>query len=132
MLGAAAIAAIFSGLGLAQGAAGLVALERFIDAPTITAPDLPPISVLKPLHGEEPALEAALDSFLAQDYPDFQVVFGIQNPADPALAVVERLRRRFPERDIALVVDATQHGRNRKVGIRRCSISGSSSLGLRS
>jgi len=116
MLGAAAIAAIFSGLGLAQGAAGLVALERFIDAPTITAPDLPPISVLKPLHGEEPALEAALASFLAQDYPDFQVVFGIQNPADPALAVVERLRRRFPERDIALVVDATQHGRNRKVG----------------
>ena len=59
MLGAAAIAAIFSGLGLAQGAAGLVMLERFLDAPTITAPDLPPISVLKPLHGEEPALEAA-------------------------------------------------------------------------
>ncbi len=79
-------------------------------------PARPPITILQPLHGDEPLLEEALASVFAQDYPDFQVVFGVQNPADPALDVVRRLQARFPERDIAVVVDATQHGSNRKVG----------------
>jgi ceramide glucosyltransferase len=39
----------------------------------------------------------------------------VQNPADPALAVVERLRARFPGRDITVVVDATPHGSNHKI-----------------
>jgi ceramide glucosyltransferase len=73
------------------------------------------ISVLKPLHGDEPLLEEALASICRQDYPVWQVVFGVQDPADTALPVVRRLQARFPDCDIAVVVDPTPHGRNRKV-----------------
>jgi len=65
--------------------------------------------------GAEPMLEEALVSLFGQDYPDYQIVFGIQDPNDPALAVLERVRQRFPERDVAVVVDSTPHGQNRKV-----------------
>jgi ceramide glucosyltransferase len=75
----------------------------------------PPVTILKPLHGDEPLLEEALASFCGQDYPEFQIVFGLQDPADPALDVLARLRRRFPALDMAVVVDPTPHGTNRKV-----------------
>lgn len=78
--------------------------------------DFPPITVLKPLHGDEKLLEAALETTIRQDYPGFQIVFGVQDPADPAIAVVRRLRARFPEADLTLVIDPTAHGPNRKVG----------------
>ena len=71
--------------------------------------------MLKPLHGDEPLLEEALLGFVTQDYPALQIVFGVQSAADPAIAVVQRLRRRFPERDLCLVIDPTPHGQNRKV-----------------
>jgi ceramide glucosyltransferase len=77
---------------------------------------LPPVTILKPLCGDEPLLEEALASCFGQDYPGFQIVFGIQNPNDPALDVLDRVRGRFPDRDIAVVVDPTPHGPNRKVG----------------
>lgn len=76
----------------------------------------PPITILKPLHGDEPLLEQALASVCAQDYPEYQVVFGVSDAADPALSVVTRLRARFPECDIAVVVDPARHGTNGKVG----------------
>jgi ceramide glucosyltransferase len=74
------------------------------------------ITVLKPLHGAEPLLEAALTTLCLQDHPNYQIVFGVQDRGDPAVAVVHRLQARFPERDIALVVDPTRHGANGKVG----------------
>ena len=74
-----------------------------------------PVTVLKPLHGDEPLLEEALASVCRQDYPTWQVVFGVQDAADTALPVVRRLQARFPDCDIAVVVDPTPHGPNRKV-----------------
>jgi ceramide glucosyltransferase len=71
--------------------------------------------VLKPLHGDEPLLEEALTTLCRQDYPNWQIVFGVRDAADPAVAVVHRLRARFPNLDIALVIDGTLHGRNHKV-----------------
>ena len=79
------------------------------------APTMAPVTVLKPLHGDEPLLEEALASVCRQDYPAWQVVFGVQDGADTALPVVRRLRARFPDCDIAVVVDPTPHGPNRKV-----------------
>lgn len=76
----------------------------------------PGVDVLKPLHGDEPGLEAALAGLFAQDYPgEVRVIFGVQDPADPALAVARRLQAAHPERDVAVVVDPRQHGSNRKV-----------------
>ena len=103
------------GFGLLQSAAGLLALSRFRRLRPVPASGSPPVTVLKPLHGDEPLLEEALASVCAQDYPTFQIVFGVQDSADPALAVISRLRARFPQADIDVVVDPTRHGSNGKV-----------------
>ncbi len=110
------IAAALAVAGLAQAAAGWLAARRFAAAPPPPAGPRPPMSVLKPLCGDEPMLEEALATFCSQDYPCVQIVCGMQDPADPAIAVVRRLQARFPDCDIALVIDPTQHGENRKVG----------------
>ncbi|MES1935156.1 bacteriohopanetetrol glucosamine biosynthesis glycosyltransferase HpnI [Salinisphaera hydrothermalis] len=75
----------------------------------------PPVTVLKPLCGDEIDLEYSLRSFVAQDYPVFQIVFGIQDENDPALAVARRIRDAYPEHDIEIVVDTQEWGSNRKV-----------------
>ena len=108
-MGLAAIAVL-------QCLAGWLAVARFAAQPRRPGRLRPPISVLKPLHGDEPLLEQALESLCRQRYPVYQVVFGVQRAADPAAGVVRRLQSRFPGCDLKLVVDPTQHGRNRKVG----------------
>ena len=109
------VAALLAAVGLIQTLLGARLVRQFRAAPAPRAHALPAISVLKPLYGDEPLLEAALASVCAQDYPRFQVVFGVQDPADPALAAVRRLRARFPACDIAVVIDDTAAGANRKV-----------------
>lgn len=73
------------------------------------------VSILKPLHGDEAELFENLRSFCVQDYPDYQVVFGVQDEHDPALRIVARLQRELPQCDIDCVIDPTQHGSNRKI-----------------
>ena len=134
------LAAAAAGLGIVQCFAGAFAAGRFASRPpspdlpppalpfpdlpftdqsrpgqSVSGQSLPPVTVLKPLHGDEPLLEQALASFCAQDYPAFQLVFGVSQPQDPAVAVVARLRKRFPAAAIDLVVCEAQHGCNRKV-----------------
>ncbi len=76
---------------------------------------LRPVSVLKPLCGAEPHLYDNLRSFFAQAHPAFQLVFGVREADDPAVAVVQRLRAEFPAVDAALVIDSRVHGANLKV-----------------
>ena len=83
--------------------------------PTRTTAKLPAVTVLKPLCGAEPGLYENLRSFCEQNYPEFQIVFGVCDPDDPALRVVERLVAEFPRLPIDVVVDSRQHGGNRKV-----------------
>ena len=73
------------------------------------------VTVLKPLCGAEPRLEENLAGLCTQTHPHYQLVFGVRDPADPAIAVVERLVRRFPAVDMRLVVDPHIHGSNFKV-----------------
>jgi ceramide glucosyltransferase len=82
---------------------------------TRAAAKLPAVTVLKPLCGAEPGLYENLRSFCKQDYPEFQIVFGVRDSDDPALRVVERLVAEFPELPIDVVIDPRQHGSNRKV-----------------
>jgi len=80
------------------------------------APSPPAVTLLKPLCGAEPGLEQSLRTFCEQDYAGgVQIVFGVQHPADPALAVLERLKRAYPRLDLTVVVDATRHGASAKV-----------------
>lgn len=113
------IGGVFAVLALAGAAYQLLSavLLRRLLAPVEVRPDAwPAITVLKPLHGAEPGLREALESLVTQDYPGpLQVVFGLQDPADPAQAVVEDLRRAHPDHDLALVIDPAPHGANRKV-----------------
>ncbi len=76
----------------------------------------PAVSILKPLHGAEPNLYANLARFCVQDYPAaVQIICGVNDPADPAIAVVRDLIAAFPDCDLKLVIDAHRHGANRKV-----------------
>jgi ceramide glucosyltransferase len=75
-----------------------------------------PVTVLKPLCGAEPGLDDSLRSLCAQDYAGgMQIVFGVQHPADPALAVLEGLKRDYPRLDLTVVVDPARHGASAKV-----------------
>jgi ceramide glucosyltransferase len=57
---------------------------------------LPPVSVLKPVHGNEMRLKENLESFFRQDYPQFEILFAADEADDPALPVVRELCSRFP------------------------------------
>lgn len=113
--GLAGVAAAVTLAGLLQAVIGWWVVRRHSRRASAPRVWQPPITILKPLHGDEPLLEEALASFCTQDYPRFQIVFGLQDPADPALHVLRRLRARFPNVDIAMVIDPAQHGINRKV-----------------
>ena len=114
---AAWVAAGLSVVGLIQALAGAMLVGRFVRRRGLSeALALSGVTVLKPLHGDEPLLEEALATACQQDYPVYQIVFGVQDAADEALPVVRRLQARFPACDIAVVVDPTGHGPNRKVG----------------
>ena len=77
----------------------------------------PPVTLLKPVCGlePEPALVDCLRSFCQQDYPAYQVVFGVREAADPAVPVIERLLREHPNLDATLVIDPRVYGANRKL-----------------
>jgi ceramide glucosyltransferase len=76
----------------------------------------PAVTLLKPLHGAETGLYENLASFCDQAYSGpVQMVFGVARADDPAIAVVERLRKEFPSKTIELVIDATVFGTNPKV-----------------
>lgn len=109
------LCAAIAAAGLLQAAAGLFALSKHQRRLPGTSVALPPITILKPLHGAEPLLEQALATFCAQSYPTYQIVFGVQNPSDPALKTLARLRQRFPALDMEIVVDSTPHGTNHKI-----------------
>lgn len=74
-----------------------------------------PISILKPLEGLDEGLEENLRSWFRQDYPDFEILLAVRGAADPAIAVVERLRREFPQVPARLLVTGEPPYPNAKV-----------------
>ena len=109
------LAAFLTLVGLGQALYGSLLATRFAAARRPPPQQRTPVTVLKPLYGDEPLLEEALSSHCRQNGWPFQLVCGVQSPDDAALAVVQRVRDRFPDADIAVVIDAAAHGPNRKV-----------------
>src|SRR5512141_1302309 len=60
------------------------------------ASETPPITVLKPVYGVEPALEANLTSYFEQDYPKYEIIFGARDESDPAIEIARRVSARHP------------------------------------
>jgi ceramide glucosyltransferase len=93
-----------------------VLLRRFAQKMAGVRPSALNLTILKPLYGREPELETNLASFCKQDYSGrLQLIFGVHGPDDPAGAVVGRLRERFPDHDIELVANPSEHGSNPKI-----------------
>jgi ceramide glucosyltransferase len=117
--------ALIGGVFLAASVAGIaylaLALHRTIAFGRRRASGLeptehtPPVTILKPLRGLEPNLLENLSSFCNQDYPDFQVIFGVRDADDPAVAVAREVIARFPARDVGLVIDGRVYGSNLKI-----------------
>jgi ceramide glucosyltransferase len=109
------LCATLAGAGVAYTLLAGVLAARFVSRRAKAAESFPSVSVIKPLCGAHPQLAKALASFCDQDYPgEVQILFGVQDARDPAIAVVEALKAARPELDIELVVDPRLYGANRK------------------
>lgn len=75
----------------------------------------PPVSILKPLKGHDDGLFGNLASFAELDYPRFEILFGVEDPDDPAVGVARRVQRAYPHVDIRVVLGAPAIGLNPKV-----------------
>jgi ceramide glucosyltransferase len=90
----------------------LVATSRYLKnstakkAAVLATPssDLPPVTIFKPIHGIEEQLAANLESFFQQDYPDFEVIFGVRDSNNPAAKVAEQVRALYPDIQSRVVV----------------------------
>jgi ceramide glucosyltransferase len=75
----------------------------------------PPVSLLKPVKGVDFASYENFSSFCRLDYPNYEILFAVNDETDPAVPLIKRLAAEFTERRIHLVAGAPQVGANRKV-----------------
>jgi ceramide glucosyltransferase len=94
----------------------IVCIARFGREPEANGvDDLPPVSLLVPLHGAEYGLEENLRAFALQDYPDCQLVLGVARADDSALAIARRVAAALPDRNIEISVGEVRGARNPKI-----------------
>ena len=75
----------------------------------------PPVSLLKPVRGIDFASYENYSSFCHQDYPDYEILFAVNDSADQAVPLIHHIIAEFPDRQIRLLVGAENLGANRKV-----------------
>ncbi len=120
------MALLFTGLGIGLAGLALVgagyalfaafSVRRFMGVAMQSPIALPPVTILKPLHRCEPGLFENLESFCRQDYRGkVQIVFGVHDASDPAVAVVQALQAKYPALDTPMVADTASHGANGKI-----------------
>ena len=107
---------VIAGVGSIYALAAGILVKQFFRDKVAEFREFPPVSILKPLHGDEFALRENLEALCKLDYPGkVQLVFGVQDPHDPAIRCIENLKIAFPNIDMSLVVDVREYGANRKV-----------------
>jgi ceramide glucosyltransferase len=82
---------------------------------TVSGGESPGVSILKPLKGTDPEMYENFRSHCLQDYSDYEIIFGISDPNDPATNLVKKLQTEFPQREIRLVHCDQNLGSNTKV-----------------
>ena len=105
---------LLSALGLASF---LRDRRKRLKEPPLAESQLPPVSILKPLKGVDPEIWESFCSHCEQEYPQFQIqmIFGVSDPADPAIEVVRKLQSKYSKLAIELMVCDRVLGTNIKV-----------------
>ena len=93
----------------------IVAALRYLSVRPPALSSLEPISILKPLAGLDLGLESNLRSFFEQDYPAFEILFAVRTQDDPAVPIVENLRREYQQVPSRLLVTGESPYPNAKV-----------------
>ena len=76
---------------------------------------MPGISILKPLKGLDDNLFDNLESICMQDYPEYEIIFSLQDHNDPAYKVAKKIKDKYPDKDISVIVERCNDGLNPKV-----------------
>jgi ceramide glucosyltransferase len=105
---------VVAGLGVVLAAVQFLVLRLHLRASRPEPCPLPPISILKPLCGVDDDLAGNLASFAAIDYPSYEVLLGVRDPADPAWSVAQAAALRWPGR-FRTVLQRGEPGLNPKV-----------------
>lgn len=88
----------------------------FFNKETYTDHDyLPAVSILKPINGIGNGIYENFISFCKQDYPLYQIIFGIGDDKDPVIDIVKKIIKKFPQKDIELVICNSSTGTNPKI-----------------
>ena len=93
----------------------MIAGFRFFSKQESPGEYLPPVSIMVPLYGADFKAYQNYQRLCRQDYPDYQIVFGVRESGDSSIPIIQKLKAEFPERDIELVVSAEVIGQNLKV-----------------
>jgi ceramide glucosyltransferase len=104
--------------GIAYYALCLWSAARFLQARKAadnTVRPTQPVSILKPLRGTDPEMYESFRSHCLQEYPEYEIIFGVSDANDPAIQLVEQLKAEFPQRAIRLIVCRGDLGANMKV-----------------
>lgn len=110
---------LLSGAPLAYYVAATIAARRFFTRERgRKLPNYSPAaSLLKPVRGVDFGSYENFASFCTQNYPEYEILFGVSHDADPAVPLIQQLIREFPQRRISLFIGAEQIGANRKVNM---------------
>jgi len=111
----AAIASIFYYVLCMWSAAAFLREQKTAGNRVYPTPTLPGVSILRPLKGTDPEMYESLRSHCVQDYPEYEILFGVSEADDPALEFVKRLKQEFPKHAIRILVCEKKLGANIKV-----------------
>jgi len=93
----------------------IIELQKSRKRPHIPSGFTPLVTVFKPICGLEHGMDENLRSFCEQDYPEYQIIFGLHGEDDTAIPVIEKIIQDYPQLDLEMVIDTRLHGTNHKV-----------------